>query len=179
MSAPPIDASLWLLPNANTVDPKQTSGDAQHTWYFPFACVLTAAKFHGKAATIGSTNTLGTSGVPKACDVDVFINGVFATTLFTIPAGATDVDLSAAPNLEIPENAEVWFVVVAPTIATITGAMIDFLLAFDIEADPTGGGNFDTSLQIVLAGPINRRNSGAASSGGGSYLSVLNTISPG
>jgi hypothetical protein len=104
-------------------------------WTFPAACKLTKVALHGKASTISSTNGLedhsGGSLVPV--DFVVFVNGVqVGGTLFTIPAGATDVDLSASPNTPIPAGAEMQLAFMAdPT--NNSGELANFLVSFSVK----------------------------------------------
>jgi len=126
---PPPGDFLFALPNDNTLNPSTTI-DVNNVFTFPNACTLTRATLHGKVATIGSANTLGLGG-PTAHDFDVYVNGAFVTTLFQLPAGATDVDLDTGPiGVPIPAGAEVQFIV--PVESAATGFLQNYLFAFAI-----------------------------------------------
>jgi hypothetical protein len=121
-----------FLPNDNTLDPSFTNPPGLHyVFTFPGACTLTKAALHGKSASIGSTNTLLVGGVPQDTDFVVFVNGVQSPALFTLLAGVTDVDLSAAPNISIPAGAEVMFAFIADP-ASDSGVLQNFLLSYSV-----------------------------------------------
>jgi hypothetical protein len=131
---PPPGDALFALPNDNTLNPNgppfaPTLTGINYVWTFPDACRVTRAALHGKAATIGSTNTLGLGG-PQAHDFDVFVDGVFVETLFTLGAGETDVDLHASPAIDVPFGSE--FQIVIPAATSETGELANFLFSFSI-----------------------------------------------
>lgn len=122
---PPV---LFAIPNDNQLDPSGTVG-VNYVWTFPGATHLKRCHLHGKAATIGTVNTLGG---PAAHNVDLYINGVFVRTLFTLAAGATDVDLVATPDTAIALGDEVQFVI--PAGNSETGELANFQFSFSIGA---------------------------------------------
>jgi hypothetical protein len=133
---PPPGDTLFALPNDNTLSPTGTpfapsQFGLNYVWTFPAATKLKRCALHGKAATIGTVNTLGAGG-PQPHDVDVFVDGVFVTTLFTIAAGATDVDLSANPDVPIPAGSELQIAI--PAALDESGELSNFLFSFSIGA---------------------------------------------
>ncbi len=123
---PPGDIKNFL-PNDNTL-PLSSAPNANYVFVMPDDCTLTRCSLHGKSSTIGSFNTLGPAGVPMDLDFDLFVDGVFLQTLFTLPAGKTDVNLFVNPNQPIPAGAEVQFAV--PTPGSVTGALLNFVFSF-------------------------------------------------
>lgn len=128
---PPPTDFLFALPNDNTLGPSGPpfGTGINYFWTFPDACTLTKVRLHGNATRLGTFNTLGAGG-PTPHDVDLYIDGVFVSTLLTLPAGATDVDIPASPGIAIPAGAEVQFII--PVENNATGALDNFLFAFAI-----------------------------------------------
>lgn len=131
---PPGPDVLFALPNDNTLTPtgppfSPSQFGINYVWTFPGATRLKRCALHGKAATIGSVNTLGHTA-PQPHDVDVYVDGVFKATLFTLAAGATDVDLQASPDIAIPFGSELQFVI--PAATNESGLLENFLFSFSI-----------------------------------------------
>jgi len=124
---PPPGDVLNFLPNDNTL-PLSSAPGANYVFVMPDDCLLTRCCLHGDSRTIGSFNTLGPGGVPMDLDFDLYVDGVFLQTLFTLPAGETDVDFFVNPNQPIPAGAEVQFVVPAP--GNVSGALLNFVFSF-------------------------------------------------
>jgi len=118
---------VFFLPNDNTTSSSPNT-DALHVFVMPDDCVLTRASLVGDPTTLGSFN-VGTSETTDL-DFDLFIDGVFIQTLFTLPAGATLVDLFVNPNTPIPAGAEVQIGVPFP--GTAFGGVGNFVFSFSV-----------------------------------------------
>ncbi len=128
---PPTGDVIFFLPNDNTTSASPNTS-ALYVFVMPDDCVLTRASLLGDPATLGTFSFLPS---PTPIDVDLFIDGVFIQTLFTIPAGptgtATTVELLANPNVPIPAGAEIQFGLPFPPSVTF-GGIGNFVFSFSV-----------------------------------------------
>lgn len=103
-------AGLWAFTTTGA-DPASAGfpGVAYH-FILPNDSLLKRVCVKGNASVLGTTNTLlDAGGHPFPVDIDLLLDGVFAQTLVTIPAGATDFELVAGPNLGIGAFQDIQF----------------------------------------------------------------------
>lgn len=117
---------MWVLPS-NSAQFPQRIGIADIAWNFMLpgagSGVLSSFRVKGDATAFGTANSF-TVPIP----VDLFIDGAFAATLATIPAGATTFDITTTPGVVIPTGSSFQYVVDASAPGT-TGQLAGVLTA--------------------------------------------------
>ena len=104
--------NLYALPNDNgPAKVLPATGVIQAYFVAARDTTLSAIHVQGRSVDLGTTNTVVNGVTPVPIPIELWINDVMVATLVTIPAGATDFDVSASPGIAIPVNSSVQIVV--------------------------------------------------------------------
>ncbi len=125
-------SALFALPSDNNAGPTPLPAvDPAYHFVVARDCVLSSVHVKGSAA-FGSINSVANSiSDPFPVNVDLYLNGVYNTTLVTIPPAVTVFDLQASPGVSIPVGSDIQFVVDlgAWNSGTIGGMLVDAAFA--------------------------------------------------
>jgi hypothetical protein len=105
-------AALFALPADNDVGLQPgPPWNTRHTFILPQRCAVHAVHVKGDPSYTTVNSVVDAGANPLPVNIDLYVNGVFEQTLLTIPAGDTDFDLYAKPNVTIEASSFIQFVV--------------------------------------------------------------------